>query len=377
MFKAKTIIILLLIFCSVNISFTDVNSDLKNRKQELNKIHTNIYNKKMEKDKLLKEEKKVRTELNKLSTSIKKNKKELSYIKNKISKTEEELQIASNIYCYSDTKKNSYAQIINKQYVFYIKRKIVSCQDCPCEFKIRQLSLQENLEKYNITNNKCVTAKSDIDKYTKIKNKYENLKKQQQNLINKNKQLQKDKSNLLKTTAGKRVKAEQDIQELKNLENALKALVDKLMKAGNLKNNSKSLRATNTNTRKNNLPWPVKGQIILNFGKNKHPTLNTNVISNGIKIKAANNAQIKSIEEGSIVFSGNFRKYGQMIIIDHKGIFYSVYCQLNKILVKENQKVKKQQNIATVGTGENSVLYFEIRQYNVPENPLLWLKEKK
>ena len=66
-----------------------------------------------------------------------------------------------------------------------------------------------------------------------------------------------------------------------------------------------------------------------------------------------------------------------MVIVDHKGVFFSFYCQLNKILVKENQKVIRQQEIANVGTGENSVLYFEIRQNNDPENPLLWLKERK
>ena len=250
---------------------------------------------------------------------------------------------------------------------------MISC--CPSELKIRQISLKECFDEYSIADNKHVLVKSDIDKYTKVKSKYEKLKKQQQTLIYRNKQLQNDKQNLLKTTAGKRVKAEQDIQELKNSENALKSLIDKLIKAS--KDEKQYLKVLSTNTRKNNLPWPVEGQLILNFGKNKHPTLNTNVISNGIKIKTTNNSQIKTVEDGVVVFAGDFRKYGQMIVVDHKGLFYSIYCQLDKILVKENQKVIKQQNIATLGNGKKSVLYFEIRQYNIPENPLLWLKEKK
>jgi len=377
MLRIKIIITLLLIFCSVNISFTDVKSDLSNRKQELNKLHTNISNKKAEKDKLVKEEKKVKTELNKISKSIKKNEKELSYIKVKLIKTEKELKKASDKYCVSDTKKQEYANKFNNQYCEYIKRRVVCYFDSSSEFRIRQNSLKECFDEYNIADNKCVVAKCDIDKYTKAKNKYENLKKQQQSLMDKNKQLQKDKNDLLKTTAGKRVKAEQDIQELKNSEQALKSLVDKLMKASQQKDKTRSLRASNPNTRKNNLLWPVEGQVVLNFGKNKHPTLNTNVISNGIKIKANNNAFINSVEEGIVVFAGDFRKYGKMIIIDHKGIFFSVYSQLDKILVKENQKVIRQQNIAIVGSGDNSVCYFEIRQYNVPEDPLLWLKEKK
>ena len=373
MFKIKIIVVLLLVFYFVNISFTDVKSDLNNRKQELSKLYTNLSNKKAEKDKLLKEEKKVRSDLNKIFNSIKKNEKELSYIKIKLVKTEKELKIASDKYCVYNFKKQECTQKFNNQYYDYVRRKMSSC--CPSELKIRQISLKECFDEYNIADNKHVLVKSDIDKYTKIKSKYEELKKQQQTLIDRNKQLQKDKQKLLKTTAGKRVKAEQDIQELKNSENALKSLIDKLIKAS--KGEKQYLKVSSTNTRKNNLPWPVEGQLILNFGKNKHPTLNTNVISNGIKIKTTNNSQIKTVEDGVVVFVGYFRKYGQMIVIDHKGLFYSIYCQLDKILVKESQKVTKQQNIAELGNGKNSVLYFEIRQYNVPENPLLWLKEKK
>ena len=58
MFKIKIIVVLLLVFYLVNISFTDVKYDLNNRKQELNQLYTNLLNKKAEKDKLLKEEKK-------------------------------------------------------------------------------------------------------------------------------------------------------------------------------------------------------------------------------------------------------------------------------------------------------------------------------
>ena len=80
MVKIKLITILLLLFCLLDVSFTDINSDLNNRKQELNKLYTNLSNKKAEQAKLLKEEKKVKLELNKIAKSIKNNEKELSYI---------------------------------------------------------------------------------------------------------------------------------------------------------------------------------------------------------------------------------------------------------------------------------------------------------
>ena len=372
----KIIIILFLSFSYVSVLSADVNSDLKNKKQELNKLHTEISNKKAEKNKLVKEEKKVKQELQKIVKSIEKNEKELKSLKEKISETEKKLQFASDEYNESDTSKQKYAQLINEQYLSYTKKKVVSYFDYPLDFKLKQQYIQENSNKYNIAKDKNINAKSDINKYTAVKNEYEKLKNKQQTLMEKNKKLQKDKNSLLKTTAGKRVKAEQEIKDMNNSEKALKALVNKLMKAS--QNKDKTKKVQSSNTRKNNLPWPVNGKIILNYGKNQHPDLdNAKYISNGIKIKAQDNATIKSVEEGTVAFVGEFRSYGKMIIIDHKGNFFSFYCQVDKILVKENQKVTRQQELAKLGSGDKSVLYFEIRQNNDPENPLLWLKERK
>ena len=365
----------MIIFVSVNVSFTDVNSDLNTRKKELNKLQTDISNKKAEKTKLVKEEKKVKNELQKILKSIEKNEQELKALNEKISETGKQLQLASDIYAESDTSKQKYAQIINDKYVAYTKDKLVSYFDYPMEFKVKQTDIKNVSKKYTAAKDKSITAQSDINKYTTAKKDYENLKSKQQSLMEKNKKLQKDKNALLKTTAGKRAKAEQEIKEMNNSEKALKALVDKLIKAS--KSQDKTRKPTTANTRRNNLPWPVDGKIILNYGKNKHPDLDTNVISNGIKIKAKDNASIKAVDEGTVLFSGEFRSYGNMVIVDHKGVFFSFYCQLNKILVKENQKVIRQQEIAKVGSGDKSMLYFEIRQGDVSENPLLWLKEKK
>lgn len=372
----KTIIILFFVFFYIGTLSADVNSDLKNKKQELNKLHTELSNKKAEKNKLIKEEKKVKQELQKIVKSIETNEKELKSLKEKIAETEKNLQFASDMYNESDTSKQKYSQIINEQYSSYTKKKIVSYFDYSLDFKLKQKYIEKNSNKYNIARDKNINAKSDINKYTSIKNEYEKLKNKQQVLMEKNKKLQKDKNSLLKTTAGKRVKAEQEIKDMNNSEKALKALVNKLIKAS--QNKDKTKKVQSSNTRKNNLPWPVNGKIVLNYGKNQHPDLdNAKYISNGIKIKSQDNSTIKSVEEGTVAFVGEFRSYGKMIIIDHKGNFFSFYCHLDKTLVKENQKVIRQQEIAKVGSGENSVLYFEIRQNNDPENPLLWLKERK
>ena len=380
MLKFK-IIFISIIFLMANITFAaDVKTELDGRNKELNQIKQDINKKKAEKNKLLKEEKKVKQDLKNISAAINKNQKELGNLEQKIKKTEEKLSLESCNYADADNEKKSYFNKIQQESVNYNKYAVVEYYDTSFSKKIRQQSLKHNSKKYSNAKNSEDCAKENIDKYTQQKKELTNLKIKQKNLIDKNKKLQDEKNKILKTTAGKRVQAEQELKELDNSSKALKALVNKLTKQyqrqQQQKKESTSLRSK-SKERRNNLPWPVDGQIVLNYGKNKHPTLNTNVISNGIKIKAKDNSVIKSVDDGTVVFIGKFRSYGKMVIIDHKGVYFSVYSQLNNITVKDNQTVKKQDKIATVGSGEDSVLYFEIRQFNVCEDPLLWLKPRK
>ncbi len=374
-FKNITIIFALIIF-SLNLSFADINADLKNRTQELNRLKQNINDKKAEQIRLMKEEKKVKQELQKISSSISETEKQLKLIQRKIKAAEKKLESAFERYSDADRQKHVLSGQIEKDFLFYDRRKLTSYFCCPIEFKFRYLSLRDKSARYNTAQNNEQEAKTNISKYEKEKKEFLDLKSRQQKLAEKNKKLQKDKSNLLKTTAGRRIQAEQDIKALNDSAKALESLVKKIMQASKQEKRITSLRSNGTE-RKNNLPWPADGTVVLNYGKNKHPDLDTNLISNGIKIKTKNNAIIKSVDDGTVVFTGEFRSYGKIIIINHKDVFFSVYGQLNDILVSENQNVARGGQIAALGSDENAVLYFEIRQYNVPENPKLWLLEKK
>lgn len=376
MLNSKVLVIttILFVFC-VSLSVADTNSDLQGRTEQLNQLKQDINNKKAEKDKLIKEEKKVKKELQRISSSISDTEKQLKTLQSKIKEAEKNLMYASKQYSEADQEKHIFNKKIENEVFLYHQRKIVKYFDYPVEFKIRQLSIQDKYYKFNAATNKEKKAQSNISKYDKAKKEFLSLKTKQEVLINKNKKLQQDKNEILKTTVGKKVKAEQDIKSLNDSAKALESLIKKLMQASKNTKRITSLRSASTD-RKNNLPWPVDGTIILNYGKNKHPDLDTNVISNGIKIKTQNNAIIKSVDTGVVVFTGEFRSYGKMIIIDHQGVFFSVYGQLDKILVSEDQSVSRGTTVAKVGSGDSAVLYFEIRQYNVPENPKLWLEER-
>lgn len=119
--------------------------------------------------------------------------------------------------------------------------------------------------------------------------------------------------------------------------------------------------------------WPANGRIIKQFaiaGVNK---------GNGIDIAGKRGDPIISIANGKVVYSGNnLRGYGNLVIIKHNQDFLSAYAHNDKILVTEQQEVKKGQQIATMGdSGSKEVLlHFEVRFRGKPVDPVKLLVKR-
>lgn len=117
--------------------------------------------------------------------------------------------------------------------------------------------------------------------------------------------------------------------------------------------------------------WPVKGKIIVRFKEKGEYR------SNGIEIGASPGTPVVAADDGEVVYSGKgIRGMGNLVIIRHKGGFYTTYANNERNLVKEGQKVKQGEKIAIVGysrLSNTSALYFEIRKGKRPRNPLFYL----
>ena len=129
------------------------------------------------------------------------------------------------------------------------------------------------------------------------------------------------------------------------------------------------------------LPWPVPGKVISKFGKEYRADLNTWIFRDGIKIAAANGQAVKCVAEGSVIYAGPFRSYGNVVIVDHNKGFFTIYGFLREIQVKVGDKLAAQGVLGTAGadtqassgTGQNAV-YFEVRQGTTALDPEDWLK---
>jgi septal ring factor EnvC (AmiA/AmiB activator) len=130
-------------------------------------------------------------------------------------------------------------------------------------------------------------------------------------------------------------------------------------------------------TQKGRMSLPVRGEIVETYGKHKHPDFNSYTFSKGLSISAGSGSDIRAIYDGSVIFSDYFKGYGNMIIIDHGGGYFSLYAHAARILKKVGADVARNETVATVGDTDSSrgpMLYFEIRHQGKPVDPAGWVR---
>ena len=122
------------------------------------------------------------------------------------------------------------------------------------------------------------------------------------------------------------------------------------------------------------LPFPVIGTLVGSYGQN----LGNGISRKGISIETMHQAQVISPFDGKVVFSGPFRGYGQLLIIDHGEGYHSLLAGLGRIDAILGNPVLAGEPVAVMNkTGEQPVLYVEFRRDNKPVNPLPWLVQRK
>jgi len=127
---------------------------------------------------------------------------------------------------------------------------------------------------------------------------------------------------------------------------------------------------------KGKLGWPSSGSVRSGFGVHKHKQFGSQVKTNGLEIAAVPGTRIKAIWQGKVVFAAPFKGYGNMLILDHGGKYYSLYANTAKLLLNKGDTVKAGAVIATAGYAGGDSYYFEIRHRGTPLNPTQWLKPR-
>ena len=129
---------------------------------------------------------------------------------------------------------------------------------------------------------------------------------------------------------------------------------------------------------KGRLPWPTEGRIVTGYGAQVHPRFGTRTFRNGVDIEAAVGRDVLAVHAGHVIYTGWFKGYGNLIIVDHGNEYYTLYAHIAEIEAKEGEDVRQGQRIGTVGdTGSlaGPRLYFEVRHQGKPQDPEQWLRQ--
>ncbi len=118
---------------------------------------------------------------------------------------------------------------------------------------------------------------------------------------------------------------------------------------------------------KGRLPLPVKGKIAKKYGE----TLQSGIISKGISVSARQNAQVIAPFDGVVVFSGPFRDYRDVLIIDHGSGYHTLLAGMEQNDTEEGQGLLAGEPVGTLPSND-STLYVEIRNKGNAVNPAGW-----
>ena len=130
-------------------------------------------------------------------------------------------------------------------------------------------------------------------------------------------------------------------------------------------------------SQKGRMSFPVRGKIIESYGKHKHPEFNSYTFSKGLSISAPSGAEIKAVYEGTVIFSDYFKGFGNMMVIDHGGGYFSLYAHASQLSKKVGAEVARHETVGAVGdvdSNKGSMLYFEIRHQGKPVDPAEWVR---
>jgi septal ring factor EnvC (AmiA/AmiB activator) len=127
--------------------------------------------------------------------------------------------------------------------------------------------------------------------------------------------------------------------------------------------------------RKGQLSAPIQhGELLRGFGLWVDPQFKFRLSHKGWLIESDRTQEVRSLEAGVVAFQGNLGGIGPTIVVDHGDNYYSVYSGLQQTSVRSQDRVSEGTSLGRVAAA--SELYFEIRHFAEPENPMSWISHR-
>lgn len=120
---------------------------------------------------------------------------------------------------------------------------------------------------------------------------------------------------------------------------------------------------------KGKLSKPARGAIAVSYGEET----SKGVTSKGISIATRPQAQVISPYDGTVIFAGPFRGYGNLIIIEHGEGYMSLLAGMGSMDCEVGQMLLAGEPVGQMPNKDNDHLYVELRKDNKPIDPRAWI----
>lgn len=308
----------------------------------------------------------VNAELNKLNYALEKAVRNKSKVETEMGTLAIEIE---NLNQQLDENTRNFIYLKNKlaQKTYQVKQ--------GSEFKALQnllsASSSAKAEQHFIVLNKLI--KNDFNLITELKVLLNEINFQKEILLAKQKKLEgsQAKFQLVLDQLGKESAAKLDL--IARARNNLKAFKEKLSRIRDNKNSDLNFIFSELfMEKKGALATPSQGAIQNSFGMHQIEGSQIKTFNRGVYFESLESTPVRSVASGKVALVENVDTWGLTIVIDHGDHYYSTYSNLKNSHLKIGDSVIAQANI-----GEAKKLYFEVRHFTEPQNPLEWLKGNK
>jgi len=366
----------------------DYDQRIKQEQERLKQIEGQIKSVKNEIINLQKEESGYLDAINKIEKSLLETEKELKTIEKDIELTSKELNKIEDEYILEKEKLKEKIKILEIKLREIYKRNragylaILLSSETFSEFITRYRYFRDILSQDNqVINDILQQIKRTEDKKTDLENREEILRLLKEEVEKEKENIEfsiKVKKSIIKKICSQKTAYLKSLEELERSSLEIRNIIERIYQKQKESSQEKEKQSPGIvlTPKKGIFSLPVQGKLISNFGKQMNPDFNTYTFNSGIDVSAPLGEVVRSAGPGEVIYTGNIKGYGQIIIIDHGGRTTTLYAHLSKILVEIGDKVNKGQIIGQVGDSggvSSPRLHFEVRVEGKPTDPMNWL----
>ena len=379
---SKNLILLLLLSAFISPLQAASKKDILKQRQGLNEIQKEVEDSRNKLNLLKKEESAVHRKISKFDQRIESNKKVVRRLNNELNLLQKNVRNAQK-------KLENLQVMLNRD----IKRYLGNIRQF--YFTTRQLTDTGWLDPNKETNlERRITllsafASYEADNLTKVSdflNQTIEQKKQLKGERSKVRRLKQSKETATSLERSKKSRQQKELQKLRRnkteesdrlitLEQAAREMetilvrLEKERRKRGLRRRSDELSFFAS--LKGQLRSPFSGEITVQFGKSVDKTTNLKAFSPGISIQGRAGQPVYSIAAGSVDYVGDLRGYGNFVIIDHDGIYFTTYAGIVRAEVVSGELLAGGTKLGEAGP--DGLIKFELRKGREPLDPIKWI----